>query len=283
MEIIFNFGIKMKVKVLFLSIVFLLAACKSGDNPVQESDGTVYQGWDNIVHAALGIPVDADSTDDYIIARHQYILSYNNERGVANWVSWNQNADWYGDVERYGGKFKVDPMLPDNFKKVTHDDYTNSGFDRGHMVRSEDRTKTVEDNIATFYMTNVMPQTPDLNRGCWLDLEYYYEDLCKKQDKELYIIAGGIFHKDNYINGKVAIPDSTYKIIVVLDRGQGASDVTTSTEVIAVVMPNTDGIRSDDWQKYITTVDRIENSTGYDFLNRVPVDIQKVIESKLAN
>ncbi len=131
-------------------------------------------------------------------------------------------------------------------------------------------------------MTNILPQRPDLNRGVWLDLEYHCEDLCKKQNKELYVVAGGIFHSDSTLKGEgvVLVPDSCFKIIVILNIGQGLKNISTSIEVISVVMPNIDGISKDDWEKYKTTIRRIEHSTGYDFLNSVPKSVQAVIENR---
>jgi len=228
---------------------------------------------------ALGQPRDSDSTDDFLIFRTQYVVSFNPDRHVANWVSWNLNSDWYGDAPRYT-KFLQDPELPKNIYQAKDKDYSKSGYDKGHIVRSEERTATEEDNITTFYYTNVMPQTPDLNRGIWLQLERYCEYLCKKQNKELYIIAGGIYHEGyNTIGNEVAVPDSCFKIIVVLDRGEGLENINNKTLVIAVVMPNQDGVRKGDWHDYTTSVDRIEWSTGYNFLSDVSQEIQDVIEN----
>jgi endonuclease G len=233
------------------------------------------------VNITLGVPADKDSTDDYIIIRSQYVLSYNPNRNVANWVSWNLNSSWYGDVPRYSGNFITDTSLPDSFNKVKHSDYTNSGYDRGHMVRSEERTKTVEDNKSTFLLTNILPQRPDLNRGVWLNLENYCEELCKKENKELFVIAGGIFHTGNKIKDLVAVPDSFFKIVVMLNRGESLRSITDSTKIIAVVMPNKNGIRNDPWWNYLTTIRRIENSTGYDFLSHVKREIQEIVEKTL--
>lgn len=231
------------------------------------------------IHLALGTPVDADASDDYVIVRRQYALSYNKDLNVPNWVSWNLNTDWYGEVDRYSGSFIRDTSLPDGFYRVKHSDYTNSGYDRGHMVRSEERTLTEEDNRSTFLLTNILPQRPDLNRGVWLDLEYWCEEMCKDSLKELYVIAGGIFHEPHDpLSDVVAVPDSCFKIIVVLERGQGLAEITADTRVVAVVMPNIDGIRSDDWEQYVTSVDRIEASTGYDFLDLIPDTIEQTLE-----
>lgn len=55
--------------------------------------------------------------------------------------------------------------------RACHDDYTNSGFDRGHMVPAADRSLSITSMKSTFIMTNVCPQVPALNRGAWKRLE----------------------------------------------------------------------------------------------------------------
>ncbi len=227
----------------------------------------------------LGLPTDADSTDDYLIYRTQYVLSYNKNTHNANWVSWNLNTSWYGEAPRQT-KFTPDPLLPKNIRQATDYDYKKSGFDRGHTLRSEERTSNDEDNISTFFYTNIMPQTPDLNRGVWLKFERYCQKLCEEDNKELYIIAGGVYHDGYGVIGKnIAIPDSCYKIVVVMERGERLKDVTKNTKVIAVMMPNEEGVRKADWRNYTTTIRHIEWSTGYDFLSSVPKEIQKEIEN----
>jgi endonuclease G len=148
------------------------------------------------------------------------------------------------------------------------------------MVRSEERTKTDADNQSTFFTTNLLPQYHDLNAGPWLRLEMYCQGLAQKENKELFVIAGGVFSAKPATIGKgVAVPDSTWKIVVVLNRSQSVGDVTASTRVIAVNMPNKKGILSEGWGQYRTTVDEIEKLTGYDFLSDVPEAVQKVIEA----
>lgn len=270
----------MKQTILILSLLVLLSACSSSTEPDNQpiDEPRVLTG--DSVHVALGVPVDNDPSDDYVIIRHQYSLSYNKNKGVPNWVSYELNASWFGNAERYDGNFITDVSLPSGFYQVKHSDYTNSGYDRGHMVRSEERTIDDADNKSTFLMTNIIPQTPDLNRGVWLDLEYHLEALCKESNKQLFVITGPIIHTDSTLMGlgKVAVPDSCFKIVVVLDAGQNIRNITATTPIIAVVMPNIEGIRNDDWEKYITTVRRIESSTGYNFLNFVPDGIENVIE-----
>jgi len=262
-------------------ILLLIFSCSTPQQQVEsDKPAAAIQIFEN-VNVTMGIPVNNDSTDDYIIMRPQYVLSYNPQKNVANWVSWNLNSSWYGDVPRYSGNFITDTSLPDSFYKVKHSDYTNSGYDRGHMVRSEERTRTVEDNKSTFLLTNILPQRPDLNRGVWLNLENYCEELCKKENKELFVIAGGIFHSQNKIKDVIAVPDSFFKIIVMLNRDESLQSVSDSTKIIAVIMPNKNGVRNDSWKSYLTTIRRIESSTGYNFLTNVRKQIQDIIENRI--
>jgi endonuclease G len=107
----------------------------------------------------------------------------------------------------------------------------------------------------------------------------------------LYIIAGGVGQggtgsnggvTQTVANGHVVVPAYTWKVIMVLPQGtDDVSRVTTSTRCIAIIMPNTQGIRNNAWQQYIVSVDQVEQLTGYDFFSNVPTDIQAVIESRV--
>jgi len=52
-----------------------------------------------------------------------------------------------------------------------HRDYTNSGFDRGHMAPNADFNDTFENALKTFFIANIWPQTPNINRVEWLKTE----------------------------------------------------------------------------------------------------------------
>jgi endonuclease G len=233
-------------------------------------------------HVYLGLPLDDDPRDDILLKRPQFVVSYNPKKNVANWVAWQLNDTWYGDTPRRKGKFLEDPLLPSKYSIVSHDDYTNCGYDRGHIVRSKERTRNKEDNTSTFFLTNIYPQTPDLNRGPWLQLEKYCEKLSLDHNKDLYIYAGGIFVSNHTLcnQNKIVIPDSCYKIVCILKKNSNIKDISATTSIIAVAMPNTHGIRTQNWKKYITTVTHIENSTGYDFFSNIAPEIQKHIEQQ---
>jgi endonuclease G, mitochondrial len=222
-------------------------------------------------HIKPGIPyVKADSSNGLLLFRDQYALSYDQRKGIAIWVSWELHPGWFGNTPRYSGKFITDHSLPDSMYRVTHEDYTHSGYDRGHIVRSKERTSSVIDNKSTFLMTNIMPQTPDLNRGVWLDFEKFCEQLALKEGKQLYVISGGFSYTGKHLptSNRVAVPDSFFKIV--LDVSVSGGDVDSSTHVYAVKMPNQNGIRKDRWQKYSCSIGEVEASTGLSFLSFIP-------------
>ncbi|WP_218081047.1 DNA/RNA non-specific endonuclease [Anthocerotibacter panamensis] len=231
---------------------------------------------------ALGNPSGAtpDNPDNYLMVKPQYTLSYNRTKGIPNWVAWQLNQSWIGQADRQND-FRPDDTLPQGFYAVTPSDYTGTGYDRGHQCPSADRTRSPADNSATFFMTNMIPQTPDLNRGPWEKLESYSRDLAA-QGKELYIIAGVTGEKETIDGGRISVPARNWKVVVVLDRpGLGLQGVTAKTRIIAVDMPNTLGIRNNNWTQYRVAVDQIEKATGYDLLAKVPKDIQRGLERKV--
>jgi len=230
-------------------------------------------------HLTLGNPSDASEFDprNYLINKPQYVLSYNRDQGTANWVSWQLNQSWLGSTSRQDN-FRSDESLPEGWELISPQDYRDSGFDRGHMIPSADRTANPTDNSATFLMPNIIPQAPENNRGPWRELEEYSRSLVK-QGKELYVIAG-VYGAKQWLNNDLLAPSQVWKVIVVLEPGSGVQGVDESTRVIAVDIPNQDEV-TEDWRTYQVSVDDIEAATGYDFLSRVPESVQTVIESQV--
>jgi endonuclease G, mitochondrial len=232
---------------------------------------------------ALGNPSDATANPgnrtNYLMEKPQYVLSYNSQTGTANWVSWQLNSSWLGSIDRQND-FRPDDTLPSEFYRVTPNDYRGSGYDRGHLVPSADRTRNTTDNSATFVMTNMIPQTAANNREVWRKLEEYCRELVQ-QGKQLYIIAGPEGHKKTIAKGKVTVPQYTWKAIVILDRS--GQKVTEKTRTIAVRIPNTEEIADRDWREYLVSIDVLETATGYDFLSNVPPKVQQSIERRVGN
>jgi len=236
------------------------------------------------VHLTLGNPsgavADTNFATNYLMKKAQYVLSYNRDNSEPNWTAWHLDPTWLGSTARQDD-FRADVTLPSGWYQVLGTSYSGSGYDRGHMCPSADRTLTVTDNSATFLMTNMIPQSPNNNQGPWANLENYCRTLVS-QGNELYIYSGGYGTQGTINNGHVNVPARTWKIIVVLAQGTNdAARVTTSTRVIAIDMPNSDALiaRTADWKNYRVSVDALESILGYDFLYSVSTSVQAVIES----
>lgn len=269
---------------LTIFLPLLLAACTSDLSTVTPEQPLTYTYPAALYrnHLEFGTPTDSTPADELLISRRTQTLSYNCAKGIPNWVSWNLNKTHYGDAPR-SGSFYTDTSLPSGCNRISTSDYTNSGYSRGHLTRSEERTWSVDDNKQVFLMTNILPQYQDLNGGPWYDFEAHLQDLAQDSDKELYVIAGGYGNRGTLSNaGEVVINTQNYKIVVVMPYGYGLADVTStgSLQVIAVDMPNITGISTQSWTSYTTTVDAIEAATGYDFLSALPDSIETYWESR---
>ncbi|HEU4597128.1 MAG TPA: DNA/RNA non-specific endonuclease [Pyrinomonadaceae bacterium] len=237
------------------------------------------------VHLTMGNPTGAvaDSTffSNYLMIKPQYALAYHRDLGTPIWTSWHLDSTWLGSTPRQDD-FRADTTLPAGWYRVLGTDYSGSGYDRGHMTPSADRTKTVADNSSTFLMTNMIPQLPANNQGPWASLETYCRTLVSSGN-ELYIISGGYGIQATIAGGHVAVPSQTWKVIIVLTSGTNdVSRVTSSTRTIAVIMPNSGSINSD-WRTYRVSVDSVEALTGYDFFSNVADSTESAIEAVVDN
>jgi len=221
---------------------------------------------------------DPSGKNNYLLDREYFATSYNNEKGTPNWVSWRLAASDLGRAPREN--FYADPDLPSDFLRVSPTEYIRSGFDRGHMCPHGDRTATTQSSHATFAMTNIIPQSHDVNTMAWESLENYIRDLAKAQGKVCYIIDGpsgvGGTGKDGLKtktpDGVVTVPESCWKVAMILDGDvASAKDLTPDSAIrlIAAIMPNADGAVTEDWTPFQVSVKQVEALTGYTFFGEV--------------
>jgi endonuclease G, mitochondrial len=254
---------------------------------------TIASPPDPTENLALGNPsgatTDVNNPFNYLLVKTQYVVSYHRDRGIPNWVSWHLDTSWLGGANRQDD-FRPDPSLPAGWYQVQDNDYSGSGFDRGHHCPSGDRTDTVTDNSATFFMTNMMPQAANNNQGPWANLEVYARSLAT-QGNELYIIAGssgtggtGLNGFTTTIaNGHVTVPALTWKIMVVLPAGSNDLDrINKNTRVIAVIMPNAQSIGiNTPWQNFRVNVRQVEKLTGYNFFSNVRPMVRSLLKNRV--
>ncbi len=237
------------------------------------------------VHTKLGLPSAASTSNwsDYLSVKSQYVLAYDSSRKIPHWVSWELNSSYIGSQARLDN-FRPDDTLPSGMPQASLADFSGSGYDRGHMCPSGDRTASAAANGQTFYLSNMVPQAANNNQGPWEKLETYCRTLAS-QGKELFIISGGA-GSNGTVGAGVVVPNSTFKVVAVLDHvGQGPADVTTSTRLIGIVMPNDDSqiAKADDWKPYRVSVRSIESLSGLNFLSDVAQATQDTIETRVDN
>jgi endonuclease G len=163
----------------------------------------------------LQINIYSNELDDYIpvIKHNGYYLQYNPNAFNPIWVMYIiDKENLLEENKRDKIFFSNDYMIDIDLK---HNLFYNSGFDRGHMCPAEDKQNNYDYLVETFYLSNVSPQVPGLNRGIWKSLENNIRKRVKNGEK-LLVISGTVFYdlkNTNKISGKIFIPDAFYKIV----------------------------------------------------------------------
>jgi endonuclease G len=277
-------------------LVFVwLVQTRRADVPPEAGPAAEIQA-DRSIHLALGNPsgeTDDSVPNNFLMRKQYYALAYNNSKGTPNWVSWCLQKSDLGPAPR--AQFYPDPDLPRSFKHVVPHDYSESGFDRGHMCPSGDRTSSPEAVNATFAMTNIIPQAPNVNQKAWADLEDYCRDIVKKHHSVLYIVSGpegrggegSMGPAETIAHGKVTVPAKCWKVVAVVDGGAGGAGgpedvakIGPRTRLIGVIMPNEQSV-GHGWAKFRVSVQEVETLTGYRFFDRVPADAIDPLKAKV--
>lgn len=196
-------------------------------------------------------------SNDYFISHRAYTLSYNFNHRVPNWVYHRVSREnLKNSCTKRKDKFKADPELVKNqLPAVTERDYKNTGFDRGHMAPSADMAWDAEVNAESFFMTNMSPQTANLNQKAWNNLENRIR-LWACGHGELRVYTGPILKEGlNRLNSCVSVPEQFYKVIL--------SYKDNKYRGIAFIYNQTDS--GDPYREKAVSIRAVESVTGIDF------------------
>lgn len=148
------------------------------------------------------------------VAYSSFVVEYSDSLKIPLSVVWNLSSSDIGKVKRSASmKFYTDTI--DGRPTASPSDYTHSGYDRGHMCPAADRSASRRLMAETFTMSNICPQTPDLNRKWWR----YLEDSCRtwaRRGKKLKIQAVPVFWHAPVLRlgrSRVAVPHGFVKTI----------------------------------------------------------------------
>ncbi len=185
------------------------------------------------------------------------------------WVAYRLTSDKVDGPHPRLPNFYADPAL--HGPSATRSDYLRSGFDRGHLVPAADMAWSEQSMSASFYFTNIAPQSPQFNRQIWKRLEEQVRRWARDYDT-VYVVTGPVLQKGLPTIGKngVSVPEYFYKVILRSPYSQ--------PEGIAFLMhSDAAGVIS----SYAITIDSLERFTGIDFFPLMPQPEQQRTEMRL--
>ena len=125
---------------------------------------------------ALGIP----SKSDQIVDREGYALGFCYRLKQPSWVIYRLTREEAGSsfLERTNA-FKSDPCIMCGSASPV--DYLHTSYDRGHLAPAADMRWSQDAMSDSFYMSNMSPQTPALNRDLWKRAEAFARNCAIKE------------------------------------------------------------------------------------------------------
>jgi endonuclease G len=229
-------------------------------------------------HFYKGYPFGTPETNDLII-RDLYALSNNDSTKFADWVAYKI------DIKNFEGPsrsryWREDPWL-DEIETLEYEDYKDAHSliqtDRGHQAPLAN-FKGSEIYFETNYLSNITPQSSDLNQGPLRFLEEKERELANYyKDYEVFVYTGPYFDL-NYsktlpkADEKHIIPAGFWKIIIIVN----GKSIKTASFIFSQ-----DTKRDADFMDYLTKIDVIEEKTELDFLWELDDNLENSIESEI--
>lgn len=227
---------------------------------------TQYSMPDSIIRICMPKPLDGIS--EMFLRKSTYIVSYNKDTKLPNWVAWDLTADHTDGPYRRLGYFYEDDEVPQ--PRATNEDYKGSGWSRGHMCPAGDNKWDRKAMFDTFSLVNVCPQNANLNSGLWNSIEIDCRRWAHKFG-DVYIVCGPIYmNREHEIigNNQIVVPEAFYKVVLCL-KGPPKG--------IGFIVRNSEGIKKRDL--YYNSIDQVERITGMDFFPALPDDLENKVES----
>jgi len=206
----------------------------------------------------LALPQTEDG--EVIEDRSGFSFVYDYENRVPKWVAYKLTKEEVeGDLESLDRKdfnFKKDPDIKES---PSDSNYKNSGYDRGHMAPADDLAWSEESFQDSFYTTNVVPQTSDLNQGIWRELEVQVQDWAMTYDN-VYVVTGPVLRGDEpcieLVFDSICAPRHFFKVVLRVHHRR--------YEGIGFIM---DQYGSGTLKSNAFSIDDVEKVTGIDFFH----------------
>ncbi len=251
----------MRIRVVVLALVCVLALGWL----TQSSDAGFF------CYCYNGIPF----SEDYpvlVLGNSAFSVGYSDARHNPLWACYYVFALENPPSYERPSYFRIDERTK---SEVRHDDFTNSGYDRGHMAPNATIAGRYGEaaQLETFVMSNVCPQTPQLHRtgGPWEELERLVRQWANVYE-EVWVITGPIFDKDiETLALGVEIPDAFFKIVI--------DEVDGKPRALSFVIPQGPG-PNPSLEIYLGSVNMVEILTGFDFFWALDDGQESTMEAK---
>ena len=233
---------------------------------VADETNTLFQT--RYIDKTVGVPEIKTTEQSILVKRKGYTLSYNSSYLIPNWVFWHLTAEHTDGPNKRLNTYIEDLSVPS--PRAVEEDYWGTPWTHGHMCPAGDNKWDEEAMRESNLLTNICPQSADLNSGLWNKIEQDCRKWAKKYG-DLFIVCGPVLlntrHETIGVN-KVVVPEAFFKVILCL---QG------KPKAIGFVIKNNDGKKKRD--QYVNSVDEVERITGIDFFPALPDSIEDTVES----
>ena len=220
----------------------------------------------------MGVPQTQTGFTSHILRNHGFILEYSETLKNPLWVTYKVTEKRFKNGKR-PSRFDSDWRT---LAAVTHDDYTRSGFNRGHLAPNYVIASRYgrEAQLDTFKMSNISPQTPNLNQKSWQRLEELIANDFSKWHGDFWVVTGPIFSASpkTIARSGVAIPEAFFKILVKPAHEKAPA------KALAFIFPQ-DAKPKASLMTFLTTIDDIENKTHIDFFTQLDDSVEAELES----
>lgn len=211
-----------------------------------------------------------------------YTVLYDGNRYAPLWVAYAMHATNWPDNGQTSGSWTSDPAIGLT-QQTGLDNASSVGYSRGHMVSSQERRSSGDQNSQTYYYSNQAPQWQNsFNDGIWSTMEGKIVANAPSGSDTLYVVTGVLYEgtistlPSASIN--VPIPSHFYKCL--MKCSFNSSGTMTDAKGIAYVYTNEAHTKQNYYDsQFVTTIDAIEQRAGFDFFPNVPSSLQNKAES----
>lgn len=257
-----------------LSSLFM-AACHNNGRTKDNSVEKAAIPKDTMSLCLYGCPEGAPA-GNRVISRPVYILSNNGDTKFADWVAYEVTFKTIGPTEKRVWS-KDDDLPPEETLEPA--DYKDASkilhTDRGHQAPLASLTGTPYWQMAN-ELSNITPQSKDLNEGPWERLEQAERNLALSDTTlVVYSVTGPLYERDMprlpHADEPHKVPSGYWKIVAIDKNGV----IETAAYIMEQSLP-----RDADFSDQRTTIRIVEQRSHLDFFPKLPRAQQDRLENK---